>query len=185
MTTRTVDPETAIATPRLAHVVLKTAHFEEAIRFYQLVLGARIVDKSDFAAFMTHDDEHHRLALINIGAEKEANRKIAGLDHFAFTLADLHDFFRQYLRLKAADVTPYWTINHGMTTSMYYRDPDGNGVEFQVDNFATQAEQDAFFASGKFSENPIGVNFDIEQLLALYESGTPMEELLQQGTAAV
>ncbi len=184
MSDRTVNPADPIETPRLAHVVLKANAFEDMLDFYLNLLGARIVNKSDFAAFITYDDEHHRMALINIGPGKPKDTDSAGLDHIAFTLKDLGDFFRQYKRLKAQGVTPFWTINHGMTTSMYYHDPDGNGVEFQVDNFATQAELDAFFASGKFDANPIGVNFDIEQLLALYESGTPMETLLTQGTAA-
>jgi len=31
-------------------------------------------------------------------------------------------------------------VNHRPTTSMYYRDPDGNRVELQIDNFPTAKE---------------------------------------------
>jgi catechol-2,3-dioxygenase len=36
--------------------------------------------------------------------------------------------------LKGAGITPFVSVNHGLTTSFYYRDPDGNGVELQIDN---------------------------------------------------
>lgn len=37
--------------------------------------------------------------------------------------------------------------NHGPTTSLYYRDPDGNQIETQVDNFETAEEATAFMNS--------------------------------------
>ena len=44
------------------------------------------------------------------------------------------------------------------TTSLYYRDPDGNSIELQVDNFATKEEAARYFLSEAFRENPIGVS---------------------------
>ena len=85
--------------------------------------------------------------------------------------------------LKATGIEPHWCINHGPTTSLYYRDPDGNQIELQIDNFTTQADLDAFFSSGAFAENPIGVEFDPEALLARFERGDPVEELIVQGSA--
>ena len=43
-----------------------------------------------------------------------------------------------YKRLKQQDIVPWWCINHGPTTSMYYRDPDNNQIELQVDIFENQ-----------------------------------------------
>ena len=45
-----------------------------------------------------------------------------------------------YLRLKEIGINPHRCVNHGVTTSMYYHDPDNNQVELLVDNFATAAE---------------------------------------------
>jgi hypothetical protein len=42
------------------------------------------------------------------------------------------------------------TINHGVTTSMYYR--------------ATPAELDGYFKSRAFAKNPVGVTYDPEEL---------------------
>ena len=73
-----------------------------------------------------------------------------------------------------------WPINHGLTTSLYYADPDGNRVEFQVENFGTAKEFQGYMRSEAFAKNPIGVEFDPETLLSRYESGEAMESLLQQ-----
>jgi hypothetical protein len=40
-------------------------------------------------------------------------------------------------------IRPFYSINHGPTTSLYYTDPDGNRVELLVDNFATAGEGQA------------------------------------------
>ena len=66
---------------------------------------------------------------------------------------------------------------------MYYADPDGNRVEFQVENLATKEELQGYMRSEAFAENPIGVNFDPDKLLARFENGDPLEELLKQGAA--
>lgn len=55
-------------------------------------------------------------------------------------------------------------MNHGPTTSIYYEDPDGNSIETQVDNFATVKEANDFMTGKEFLENPIGTDFDPEEL---------------------
>lgn len=53
---------------------------------------------------------------------------------------------------------------------MYYRDPDGNNLETQVDNLTVQ-EANEFMASPEFRENPIGVDFDAEDLVQRLKRG--------------
>ena len=101
----------------------------------------------------------------------------------AYTLESIEDLLITYKRLKQADILPVWPINHGLTTSIYYADPDGNRVEFQVENLATKKELNAYMASEAFAENPIGVGFDPDRLLERFENGDPIEELLKQGAA--
>ena len=108
----------------------------------------------------------------------------AGTDHVAFTHADLGDLLYTYVRLERANIEPYWCINHGPTTSLYYRDPDGNGVELQHDNFPTKEALNTWMRSDAFAKNPIGVAFDPEKLIARYENGDPVEELVKQGSAS-
>ena len=55
-----------ISPAKFAHFVLRTGQFEKMIEWYQTVLGARIVFRDERLCFLSYDDEHHRLALINI-----------------------------------------------------------------------------------------------------------------------
>jgi catechol-2,3-dioxygenase len=180
--TRTVDA-TMKTSMKFAHFVLRVSDMEKSVAWYSTVLGMKIVHQNPMLAFMTYDDEHHRLALVQIQGEVEMPAGGPGLDHVAYTLDSLEALLATYKRLKAQDVLPVWPINHGLTTSMYYADPDGNRVEFQIENMDNKEDLMAFMHSETFATNPIGVNFDPEKLLERYEQGDPLEELLQQGSA--
>lgn len=60
---------------------------------------------------------------------------------------------------------------------MYYIDPDGNRIETQVDNFETADEANEFMASEAFAVNPIGTDFDPEELVRRLESGESHAEI--------
>ena len=163
---------------KLAHVVRRTTQLEKMIAWHETVLGANVVHSNGVLAFLTYDDEHHRIALAAFPGLAEAPRAMCvGTDHIAFTHADLGDLLYTWVRLKAEGIEPYWCINHGPTTSMYYRDPDGNGIEFQVENFSTLEECERWMRGGEFAANPVGVKFDPAELLARYRAGEPTESL--------
>ena len=180
---RTVDGETLIKPAKFAHFVLRVRDLRASAAFYETLLGMEMVHDAGQIAFLTYDDEHHRLALAQTPVKDDVPRGAAGLDHVAYTLTSLGDLLATYKRLKASDILPVWPINHGLTTSLYYQDPDGNRVEFQVENFSTKEELNAYMRSEQFAENPIGVEFDPEKLLARFENGDPIEDLVQQGSA--
>jgi hypothetical protein len=57
-------------------------------------------------------------------------------------------------------------LDHGMTMSFYYVDPDGNSVELQADNFGDWAEStDWMRTSPDFAANPIGMPVDPNLML--------------------
>ncbi len=162
---------------KLAHFVCRTSRFAEMVRWYETVLGAEVVHADGMLAFLTYDDEHHRIAIAGIPNLEEHPPYAAGTDHIAFGHADLGDLLYTYVRLKEAGITPYWCINHGPTMSMYYKDPDGNRIELQAENFPTVDEANRWMRSGDFAANPIGVVVDPEELLARYRAGEPIETL--------
>ena len=166
---------------KFAHAVFRTRHLDEMVRWWCTLLGARPVFQNAFLAFLTYDDEHHRIAIVNVPSAPDRPENAVGLEHVAYTYATLGDLVATYRRLAAEGLRPYWCVNHGPTTSMYYRDPDGNQVELQVDNFPSAEELHAWFRSGAFAKNPIGVNFDPERLAEKLASGVPAAELVQQG----
>lgn len=167
-----------------AHFVVRVSDKAKSIDWYSKVLGMEVVHENPMIAFMTYDDEHHRMALVQVGDEEQMSKNAPGVDHVAYTLGSLGDLLSTYKRLKGEGIEPAWPINHGLTTSIYYEDPDGLRVEFQVENYDTKEELQGYMRSDAFAENPIGVNFDPEKLLARYENGDPLEELVQQGSAS-
>lgn len=167
---------------KFAHVVYSTRRFDEMIFWYQKVFEANVVYQNPALAFLTYDDEHHRFAFANLSvmspdsAEVKARDKV-GVNHVAYTYANLGDLLDTYQRLKEMGVTPYWRIHHGMTLSFYYKDPDGNRMEFQVDTCSVE-EANAYMQTEAFAANPVGVEIDPEALLARYRGGVPEQELL-------
>lgn len=179
---RRIDSNSAPVSPRLfAHAVFATPNFEQMIAWYGDVLNARVLSKGPMLAFMSFDQEHHRLAFINRPKLAVRDGKQAGLDHLAYSLRDIGELLNTYARLKQKGITPVWPVNHGLTMSMYYQDPDGNKVELQVDNFASAEELQGWFSREDFKANPIGANFDPEALIALYEAGAAHSELIRIG----
>lgn len=165
------------------HFVLKTSRFDEQVDFYKCFLNAWEVFRNEQAAFLTYDREHHRVAIANIPGIPDQNPAAAGLEHLAYAYTDLGDLLGNYVRLKQVGIEPYWCINHGPTTSLYYRDLDGNQIETQVDNFDTDEELLGFFNTDTYRNNPLGVQFDPDKLVEMYREGRPETELKEQGVA--
>jgi catechol-2,3-dioxygenase len=176
---RTLDTK-PIAPSLFAHFVLRSSNMQAVVDWYATALNMRVVKKNDFITFLTYDDEHHRLAVVNIPGLHKPDDRSWGLAHVAYTFRNVGELLSTYRRLKKAGIEPYRPIHHGPTLSMYYHDPDGNSVEFQVDCYKTKAEASAYFQTEAFTRNPIGVNFDPEKLVAAYERGVPESELLRQ-----
>ena len=172
---------------KFAHVVYRTRRFDEMLAWYQNVFDAKVQMQNGGLAFLTYDDEHHRFALVNLdvldpkgrenGADGPAPNAV-GVDHVAYTYPDARTLLESYERLRDAGVRPYWCIHHGLTLSMYYRDPDGNGIEFQVDCFEDMSDAHAFMTGPNFEKNPVGVTYDPDALLARFHEGTSEAELL-------
>ncbi len=172
----------ALSPAKLAHVVLVTSRFEAMKAWYATVLNAHPAYENEQVCFMTYDDEHHRIGIINMPDLKPATPGTVGLDHLAFTYEQLGQLLATFQRLKAKGIEPYWTINHGPTISFYYRDLDGNKVELQYDVFDTVADIDAFFASGAYDENFMGIVVDPQDLLERFELGERLEDLTRRPT---
>ncbi|MGB7905612.1 MAG: VOC family protein [Steroidobacteraceae bacterium] len=170
-------------TPVLAHVVYRTRRFEQMLAWYKQVFHARVQHQNPAMAFLTYDDEHHRLAFIDLavvqpGAQDSEKHGLVGVEHIAYTYASLEDMFDSYTRLKSHGILPYWCIHHGLTISMYYADPDGNQLEFQVDCFESAEESNAYICGPSFSVNPVGVEFDPEDWLAQVRAGASLSGFL-------
>ena len=117
-----------------AHVVLMTRRLDQMVDWYRKVLCVDVRFQHPVLTFLSIDEEHHRVALVNLSVfdpeeELQVSARAGSMEHMAFTYASAADLFENYARVKSLGIEPYWCIHHGMTLSMYYGDPDGNQIE--------------------------------------------------------
>lgn len=170
---------------KFAHVVYRTRRFDEMMNWYKSVFDATVQHVDPVLGFVTYDDEHHRMAFVNLSIVqpegKESDRRgVIGVDHVAYTYKSVDDLIENYAQLKEKGILPYWCIHHGVTVSMYYADPDGNQMEFQVDCFNDNEKSNSFMGGPHFAANSIGVEYDPEEMLATKRSGGDMSVFLRR-----
>ena len=116
----------------LGHVNLYVRNAERSRQWYEDVLGLHTYHfRPGRAAFMSADkDKSHEVALMEVGddAPLQAKRQV-GLNHLAFMMESLDDLKDAYHRLKEKGIRFDHISDHGLSLGIYFRDPDGNGVE--------------------------------------------------------
>jgi len=122
---------------RLGHVVLRVRDRARAERFYGNVLGLPIcarLDEGDLKMTFFSLGDHHDFAVMEGNAEGDGQGEAAvGLHHVAFKIGTTLDQLREArATLQGAGVATT-SIDHDVTKSLYFHDPDGNGVEVYVD----------------------------------------------------
>jgi Glyoxalase/Bleomycin resistance protein/Dioxygenase superfamily len=123
---------------------------------------------------LSNDDANHRIALLafpNFADDPDKDNR-TGMHHSAFEYASFDDLNASYLRLREAGITPALCLDHGMTFSYYYADPDGNNVELQVDCFGDWKQSKEWMRTSEaFKANPIGHFVDAERVAADHAAG--------------
>jgi len=123
---------------RIGHVVIKVRNLERSRKFYTEILGMDVMMEIPAipGCFLANNRrDHHEIALFEVGAEGDGlhGRQI-GLAHIAFRLRNEQDLRAAYKEFKEKDVPISFTVDHGVTKSIYFRDPDGHELEVYVDN---------------------------------------------------
>jgi catechol-2,3-dioxygenase len=121
---------------------ISLSHFEIKVRdlpmmeaFYTGTLGFLVTDRSSpdghqMIFLSGNAGEHHQIVL----AESEKGEFPAGtLDHLAFRISDLRILRQFHKALESYGDLTIDTVSHGTTWSVYFRDPEGNRIEFFVD----------------------------------------------------
>jgi catechol 2,3-dioxygenase len=123
---------------RIGHVVIKVRDVERSKQFFTDVMGLKLMmelPKLKMAFFASNGRDHHEIACIQVGADADRQHaKQIGLLHIAFRLDDEEHLKRAYKELKEKDVPIDFTVDHGITKSIYFRDPDGHQLEVYCDN---------------------------------------------------
>ena len=116
----------------LAHVNLYVRDAEASGAWYKDLLGLHTYHhRPGKAVFLSADkNQSHEIALMSLGADAPLpQRGQVGLNHLAFRVASLDDLKDFYARMKEKGVKAERIGDHGISLGIYFRDPDGNGVE--------------------------------------------------------
>jgi len=126
---------------RIGHIHLRVADLDRSLRFYCGVLGFKLTQyRGERAALISADGYHHHIALNtreSLGGAPPPKGS-TGLDHFAIlypTRAGLADALN---RLLAANIGFERISDHGISESVYVRDPDSIVIELTCDRPAEQ-----------------------------------------------
>jgi catechol 2,3-dioxygenase len=172
--------DTTVIHPTFHHVNLKTTRLQEMIDFYRTLVGAEVIFQDQVGAWLSNDGANHRVALLafpNFVEDPDKDTR-TGMHHSAFEYASFEELNESYLRLRNSGITPALCLDHGMTLSYYYADPDGNNVELQVDCFGDWKKSTEWMrTSDDFKANPIGVFVDPELVAADHANGMTFAEI--------
>jgi len=126
-----VHPQT-----RIGHVHLTVANLDRALGFYRDVLGFEVTQYyGDSAVFLSAGGYHHHIALNTWAGEGAPPPPPGrtGLYHFAILYPDRKELARALKLLIENRVQIDGVADHGVSESIYLRDPDGNGIELYRD----------------------------------------------------
>jgi catechol 2,3-dioxygenase len=120
---------------RFSHVGVFCVNIQSLVDFYTRYLGFVITDRGDLRetelCFLSRDPaEHHQLVLVSGRPDGLANRSINQISFRIDSLSALQSFFMDLPLALISDLDP---VNHGISWSIYFRDPEGNRLEIFAD----------------------------------------------------
>lgn len=127
-------------TPRLTlgHSTLAVRDIDTMVSFYCDTLGFAVTNRGEPApgagqmVFLSQDPSaHHQIVMVE--SPTAADHGFVLADHLAFRTGTLDDLREIGRRLNEADIDPPLPICHGNAWSLYFTDPEGNGLECFVD----------------------------------------------------
>jgi catechol 2,3-dioxygenase len=177
---------TTLHRPAFHHVNLKTTRLQEMIEWYGTVIGSDVMFRFECGAWLSNDAANHRIAILAFPNYRDdpEHEDHAGMHHTAFEYESFDQLIDTYLRLRDLGILPVRCRDHGITLSYYYRDPDGNHVELQVDCFGDwQASSDWLRNSEDFRSDPLGPLVDPQGPADDLASGMSFDEIHRRARA--
>lgn len=134
-------PALAPAATCIGHVHLKVADLDRAIRFYEAVIGLELRARyGDKAAFLSAGGYHHHVGLNTWHSDggTPPPEGHTGLFHVAFLVPDRRALAQALARVLRAGVPLDGHADHWVSEAIYFRDPDGNGIDVYRDRSAAE-----------------------------------------------
>lgn len=136
--------------PQLTHMGINVFDIAKMENFYTQVLGLIVTDrgrgknfKADLVFMSVDPSTHHQVALAS-GRDPES--KNSTINQISFHLNSLDELREMYRRVRDYGVKALKPLNHGVSWSVYFFDPEGNTVELYVDSpwYIAQPHGDLF-----------------------------------------
>ena len=124
-----------IQAQKLGHIVLKVRDAGKSKDFYTRTLGLKVAheDLERGTVFLSFGREHHDLALFQLATGEPPAAAQPGMHHMAWRLDSFQELRDAYHELQAMGYHVESTVEHNVTRSVYFPDPDGNRVELYCD----------------------------------------------------
>ncbi len=123
---------------RLSHSTVAVRDLDAMVTFYHDVLGFQVTNRGPVGddgaemAFLSQDpSEHHQVVFVTAGT---SDHGFVMADHLAFRTGSLDELRAIGANLAEAGVDGVIPISHGNAWSLYFTDPEGNGLECFVDS---------------------------------------------------
>jgi catechol-2,3-dioxygenase len=178
----------ALPALQLGEIVLRTGGYEAMKHWYRQVLqidphfehvpadmrtaGVRTDDQRwasqlrlCFFRLIFQHPYQQVVALFEVPGTTAATTNTAGLHHLQLRDASRTTLALRYRLLHSLDIVPFRAMDHGPTSSLYYRDPDGNTVEIAVSNSPDPALFRTAEAAEEYRRNPSGQILDMARFL--------------------
>jgi hypothetical protein len=88
---------------KLVHAVLRTS--QDAF-YKKAFLGGRASYENAMLPFITYNDEHRRVAVMALNGLRPKGNQTSGLEHIAFTRANLDDLLQAFQQRKELGINP-------------------------------------------------------------------------------
>lgn len=124
-----------------SHCVLRVRDLDAMVAFYCDALGFRVADRghvgpeNEIVFLSGSSSDHHQLALMSgRGGGEGGSLDHGSLDHNAFRVDSLDEVKRMVAWVDGDDRAGKGApVTHGNAISVYFSDPEGNGIEIFCD----------------------------------------------------
>lgn len=163
------------------HVIYCGEKYEEMVRWYQTFFQGEVRTVSDtLPADIASDDTTDSIILVKRPDLPVLEGRQVGIFHVAWSYPSLAELMYVYRKARDNGILPVEVLNSGILLQVYYKDPEGNGVEIEVDDYDTSEETYAVQRAMSFvrSGDPKHWHIDPEKVIAMLEAGVPDKDIL-------